>query len=455
MYLSTNHRTMRRGQRGAAALAVSMLLLFGLTLVAFFANRGFIFEQRTSANQYRSSKAFEMAEAGIEWATARLNEEISIANSPDCTTATGTQTFRERYLNPTTTGTVRFNILTANQPRPGCSISSAGVATCSCPTSGTAPTLGASTDPRFTVQFNEVASDLTAVEIVSFGCTAGSTCDVAATSAQEAGAVVRVLLKVVPRFPNAPGAGLVTGSAAVTGGNLNVINTDVKSNGITINAGTVVELGTGTSVTTLAGTPPRASVLDNDPSLKALTDADADGNTFFQSFFGTSIDKYKASSQTWTITSGSCNSAPVPARCTSCANAGACGTAISAAYNKDVTQFWSDTDVSFTNANLPTIGTLGAPGKAITFAGSGSVELKSNLTAYGMFYAATATASENWDYSGSGSAKVYGAFVSRGDFNKGSGTLDLIYDPDIFGSGAITGLLVRVPGSWRDKLTAY
>jgi hypothetical protein len=72
-----------------------------------------------------------------------------------------------------------------------------------------------------------------------------------------------------------------------------------------------------------------------------------------------------------------------------------------------------------------------------------------------MFYVNTATVSDNWDYNGSGTAKVYGSFVTRGDFNKGSGTLDLIYSPNIFLTGQGTGLVVRVPGSWRDKETAF
>jgi hypothetical protein len=72
-----------------------------------------------------------------------------------------------------------------------------------------------------------------------------------------------------------------------------------------------------------------------------------------------------------------------------------------------------------------------------------------------MFYVATATAIENWDYAGSGTAKVFGSFVTRGDFNKGSGTLDLIYSPHIFFAGQGTGLVVRVPGSWRDKETPF
>jgi hypothetical protein len=262
-------------------------------------------------------------------------------------------------------------------------------------------------------------------------------------------------VKVVPQFPNSPGAGLITGSAAVTGGNLNVINTDVASNGITINAGTVVEMGTGTTVTTLAGTPPRASVLDNDPSLSALTNSDNNGEAFFRSFFGIGYTEYKSSPQTWYITSGSCSSTANPSRCTSCANPGDCGTAVSAKINDRETQFWSDTDVAFNNGNLPAVGTVGTADRPIVFAGDGNVELKSNLTAYGMFYVASGTATENWDYSGSGSAKVFGAFVSRGDFNKGSGTLDLIYDPNIFGTGDMNGKLVKVPGSWRDKLTTF
>ena len=52
--------TNARSQRGAAALAVSMVLLFCMTLVVFFVNRGLLFEQKASANQYRSTRAFEV-----------------------------------------------------------------------------------------------------------------------------------------------------------------------------------------------------------------------------------------------------------------------------------------------------------------------------------------------------------------------------------------------------------
>jgi Tfp pilus assembly protein PilX len=69
-------RTPRRvaaAQRGAAALAVVMVLFFVISLVAAYASRNLVFEQRASTNQYRSTLALETAEAGAEWALALLN----------------------------------------------------------------------------------------------------------------------------------------------------------------------------------------------------------------------------------------------------------------------------------------------------------------------------------------------------------------------------------------------
>lgn len=448
----------RGSQRGAVALVVALVLVFGMALVAFFANRDMIFEQKTSANQYRYTRAFEMAEAGLEWATARLNDDIFLLNAPSCVpetpTSQGTEkkSFRDRYLGVPSTVPPAFSI--SSVPRPGCSVAAGGAQTCSCPTAGNSPTLGSAADPRFSVEFRPVAGDALAVEIISYGCTNagadGAPCDPNATPVPDATAVVRAVFKVRPKFPNAPGAGLVAGSAAVSGGNLNVINLDVASNGITINSGTTVDLGTGTSVTTLPGTPPRASVLDNDPSLNALTNADANGDLFFQSFMGETMAQYQANPLTWIITSGSCGT---NVRCTVCPvnNAATCGQAVSNAINTGVTQFWADANVAFNNGNLPAVGTIGTAQRPITFAGTGAVELRSNLVAYGMFYVSTGNALENWDYDGSGTAKVYGSFVARGNFDKGSGTLDLIYDAKIFGKGETTGLLIRVPGSWRDR----
>jgi Tfp pilus assembly protein PilX len=439
--------------RGAAALAVSMILLFTMTIGAFYANRGTIFEQRTATNQLRSTKAFEMADAGVEWALGRLNDGSALQAAPSCERSTAAnssalQSFRERYLAPVANSGFSPN----STYRSGCSVAADGATTCSCVTSGT-PTFGNSTDPRFAVQFvASPAGDPRAVEIISYGCTGGSTCAPNAAGAFDAEAVVRVLIKVVPVFPSAPGAGLVTGFVAVTGGNMNVINDDPRSNGVTINSGSIVELTGSTQVTSLPGVPPTASILDNDPSLATITNDEA----FFASFFGKSTAAYQADSSTYFIVgAGQCAARPT-GRCSECGNASDCGSKVSAAIDgpSKALQFWIDRDVQFSNGNLPTAGTLGTASKPVTIAGTSQVELKSSLTAYGMFYAQTA-ATSLWDYEGSGTAKVFGAFVSRGGFNKGTGTLDLIYRADSFGADETKGLMVKVPGSWRDKLATY
>ena len=87
-----------RHQRGVAGLAVVLLLLFGTSIIAFYLNRGLIFEQKTSANQVRSTSAFELAEAGIEWATGMLNNPLDVleANCATPNAASANLPFRKK-----------------------------------------------------------------------------------------------------------------------------------------------------------------------------------------------------------------------------------------------------------------------------------------------------------------------------------------------------------------------
>lgn len=440
--------SLRRGQLGAASLLVALMLLLGGTIIAFFANRGSIFEQRTSANQYRATKAFELAEAGTEWAIGKLNENLPLAAGSSCATggAATAATFRIRFANPQPAGgscSATSGCLVANTAAaPGCRIDNAGVATCDCPTAAAASlgTPAAGEQGRFAVRFATVAGDGSAVEIISRGCvnTVGNTaCDPTSTTVQsDATATVRVIVKIVPSLPSGPAAALTTGSAAVTGGNLNVINTHAPSNGITIHSGTTVQTGSGAAVYTLPGTPPRASILDNDPTLSSLTTASEEA--FFANFFGQTLTNYRTVD-------------PDVIRISGC-SATACGQQIMDVINSGVRnpRFFVDGDVTFNNGNVGA-STVGSPGNEVIIVSNGTMEMRSNLTGYGVFYAATATATDNWDFAGSGTATIYGAFISRGDFIKGSGTLNLIYDPSLWSTtGSPVGRLVKVPGSWRD-----
>lgn len=460
MQASFSALVLPRRQRGAAALTVSIVLLIVMSLMAFFVNRGMVFEQRTSANQYRATRAFEMAEAGLEWAVAQLNAEAPITTAPSCASTTGpaTNTFAARYL---TIGPGGIGVV-ANGRASG-SIAANGSVTSSCPLPGNAATLGNADEPRFMVEFSKTGiTDPWAVRVISRGCTnAGNYCvDGSTTSPSPDGvAVVSAIYKMVPALPLAPGAGLVTGGSATTGGNFMVINDkDYPSNGITINSGSVVNLGNGTEVKTIGGTHPRASVLDNDPSLRNLTNADANGETMFQSFMGDSFAQYQANPKTWIITSGTC-AAAVASRCTSCGTASACGTALMDVYtNKGVEKFWADTPVQFGMSNRPTASTenpdrsFGTSARPLIIGSSSNVDFNGAILAYGMFYAATATATDNYVVVGTGSATVVGAIVTRSNFVKGAGSMNLVYDAKLFTPQQNFGLMVRVPGSWRDTL---
>lgn len=64
-----------------ATLFVSIVALILITLATLFANRNAIFEQVTSANHYRYSRAFEAAQGGLEYALAWLGTN----GNPNCT----------------------------------------------------------------------------------------------------------------------------------------------------------------------------------------------------------------------------------------------------------------------------------------------------------------------------------------------------------------------------------
>jgi Tfp pilus assembly protein PilX len=431
----------RFAQQGAASLLVALMLLLGGTIIAFFANRGFIFEQRTSANQYRATKAFELAEAGAEWALGKLNESVPLVAGASCTAGGAAATFRQRYATPTAGAGASPGRLAVNGTlMPRCRVNQLGVAACDCQeTTGTSANLGSADNDQgfFGVRFVQVPGDDTAVEIISRGCTHGDAlCDPSATSSSaEATAVVRVIAKVVPAVPAGPGAALTARSVTVSGGNLNVVNSHQPSNGITINAGGAVPTGSTVAVYSVPGTPSRASIIDNDASLANVTAAAED--LFFARFFGQTMSSYGAAD-------------PDVIRISGCA-AAACGAQVMNYINQGLRgpRFFVDGDVTFDSAIVGG-STLGAADNPVVIATNGTLAISGNFTTNGVFYAAAI------DATGAGTTTVNGALISRGAFDKSSGTLNVFYDPSLW-SGTLkpTGRLARVPGSWRDKAAEY
>ena len=154
-------------QRGAASLAVSLLLLMAMLLGAAYAHRAVLSEQRASADQQRATQAFEAAEAGIAWAIAQLNGPRPVdARCEPLTDASGSS-FRERYLSVDTDSGLHTPRLWKGGAQdialqPGC-VRSGQSWSCACPSNGW-PDLPAASggdlapQPAFSVQYHPEAS---------------------------------------------------------------------------------------------------------------------------------------------------------------------------------------------------------------------------------------------------------------------------------------------------------
>ena len=413
-------------QRGAATLIFTMLLTFTTILVAGFVSRNLVLEQRMSVNQYRSTQAFEAAEAGLEWALAQLNNPQRLGS--DCAPVTDrvASSFRERYLGYSNIDSMLAprtwrNAGVTQGLQPGCVRSAAGWS-CSCPSDGH-PELSivatASLLPAFSLQFM-AASKPGLVRVVATGCSSfAGPCQPGSTTRPDAMARVEVSLGLLGGVRVAPIAALTTRDAVTVGtASLGAHNPDTQT-GIAIHAGTDVT-ASGIHVTTPAGAPVASGVIANDTALAALS-----ADQFFVSHFG--LDKARWQAQ------------PVVKRI-ECS--GDCGAALiqRIAENSGSTQIWIDGDLELHGPI-----TLGSQEHPLALVVNGSAQLRGAVTVHGVFYAS----SIEWN-DASGGASVHGATISEGTY-RGNGAPDLHYDTRILGIlNGFAGSFARVSGSWRD-----
>ena len=422
--------------RGLAVLAVVMLLVLAASLGVLYVNRSVVYEQRTAVSQWQSTQALEVAEAGIEWATGMLNSPYDIGANCAFQTTTN-QSFRKRYLltmmnDPVNPGT---QVAPATTVYPGCKLSGGGLA-CDCPSppaSGTrAASLGSDELPSFTVAFEAVPGDEEAVRITSYGCNARSqACTPTTFATAEGNARVTVLLKLRPLLRAMPAAPLTCGTSCTVGGSFNIANDDVATNGLLVNAGTTISLSNGTTTQTLPGQPAATALVSGDASLSALSSADptCSNSRMFNAYFGTTIDQYRAAPSTKTL---------------SCGSASDCRTKLDSAYADGWRAFYFDSDL-----HLSGNSTYGSATDPITLVTPNGIDINGNNTFYGLIFSNSAA----WNDLGTGSAVIHGAQVSCAAYrNNGNGTLN--YDADALRNARrLTGLMVRVPGSWRDFRT--
>ncbi|MEJ6000290.1 pilus assembly PilX family protein [Paucibacter soli] len=416
----TQHPSSNARQRGVGTLVVTLTLMLSMSLVVFYLNRNVIFEQRTAANQIRSTEAMELAEGGMEWALGMLNtpKEIDTACVP---TSSGT-TFRKRYLAPSGTTFTPLVGVTAGCKRSG------GAWTCSCPTSGNA-SLGSASERSFTVVFAAVAGQPGAVQISSYGCTAQSdACREGQTGSADASAMVRAVLKASPLLPGKPAGPITCGTSCAIGGSYNIVNNDVETNGVLVNAGTTISTSPGTSLTTIPGQPAANALVGADKSLADLASADptCSNSRMFNAYFGTTMDEYRTSPNTTVL---------------SCGSASDCKNQLTTAYDQGKRAFYFTSDVQLSGN-----GSLGTAADPVVFVTPNALKVNGNWDLYGMVFSNSA----DYNNLGTGAANIHGAIVSCAAYsNNGNGTA--AYDPSVLDNlNANNGTIVRVPGSWRD-----
>lgn len=437
-----------RVQHGAASLAVVLVLFFIVAMVAAYTNRNLIFEQRTSANSYRSARALAAADAGVDWAIAMLNggaidAQCAAANAPN-------GDFRTRYLNlqpdgsfsPVTWSTTPA-VFTGGpaqvQAQPACSANpNTGGWSCSCPTNGPGKNLSNTNvdTPVFVVGFDPGRERPGVAAIRVRGChnvRSGTVADVntygschmndmTATNISvkaaldvDAAAIVRVSLGLVSALPVAPTAALsVVGDITQTAGTLNAANPDPA---------TGVALRAGDNITGTVNSKGPAGSMDNPQVAADSALASIPALDFFRTALGLPATQYRQQPATM-VCSGGCASLPTVAAD-------------------------NPTRVIFVEGNLTLssavpMGTTQTPTMLVV---TGDVTVSQPIQFKGVIFAG---GNLNWT-TGAANGKVDGAIIVGGNYT-GDGNANITYDREVVRRiHKSYGSFVRIPGSWNTE----
>jgi Tfp pilus assembly protein PilX len=278
-------------RRGLASLVVVMVLFFIVSLLAAYTNRNLIFEQKTSANQYRSTQAFEAADAGMEWALAMLNG--SGIDDSCIAAAAPAKSFAQRYVNialssdpllSANNGLVTPTVRTSTR-WPTCVFNGTAL-NCACPDNANVdadPATAAGPNPAFRIWLApaDLASGKGVFGITSVGCTrlprtASDRCLEYTPDAELGEGVARhqALIALRSALAVPPSTALtVRGNFNPDAGaaRLRVVNVDAVSGGFTVISGGNISPSDQIAAETLPGTPGEISIVANDARLLGLS----------------------------------------------------------------------------------------------------------------------------------------------------------------------------------------
>lgn len=427
----------QRQQRGATTLVVVMALFLVVAMLAAFASRNMVYEQRIASNYYRAGVAYEAAEAGVEWALGMVNADridTTCQNNP------AGNSLRERYLNINQSSRAITPVSASPNVMLACHYTTANTWTCQCPTPTAAapgalvmPTLGAAgLQPMFGVGFRGGARPGTA-RLTVIGCTGLITsCANNLTAAGNAlgkaeQAVDIALVSAVKMPPVSPlvAKGLIDpGSPAALG----LFNSAPNGSGMLVQTGQLLSLADLAHAEGIPGSPASEYMITADTALHDQT-----VELFFASFFGMNRDYYRNQPKMRQIAADVCGSdCTVPLQTQIAAGA---------------QMFWLNAASTF-SSNV----SLGGPTNPVVIIVDGDLTISQPIQIYGLLYV---RGNLSWtNPSGAGiPATVTGAVVTEGNVTvAGPGSVNMVYDGIVMQIlNNQRGSFVRVPGSTWDQ----
>jgi len=420
-------------QRGAATLVVVMVLFLVMALLAAYANRSLLFEQRMASSYYRASLSQEVAEAGVEWTLAQLN---GTAMDATCTpVASGGERFADRYL---TIDASNRSITARSNDRYGiidCARSAANQGwACRCADASAAhtaqaPVAAAGFTPSFGVRFENggrggtLAVDVQAcTDSVVDHCNLDITQRTAITNNQLSGLKLKVQLALVSAVRTPPASALtVRGDIRSTGAGLGLHNSDARSAGLLAMLGGTWTGKVDARLETVPGAATGPAVLQTDDALRAAVS----GEDVFKMFMGASIGRYATHPALRTL---ACD--------------GDCAEAIDTAYKAGQRMLWVEGDLTLSSNR--TLATLADP---VLIIATGKVTLGGPMQINGML---VAKGDLEWTNTAGMPSTINGIVLVGGDVVS-TGAVDIVYQQKVADQVRNRmGSYVRVPGGWID-----
>lgn len=430
---SMSNQDARKVQQGAATLIVVMVLFLVMALLAAYANRSLMFEQRISGSYYRASMAQEVADGGLDWTVAMLNAP-GIDENCQAVGVGGTR-FVDKYLAVSAADRSMPTKRTLDIPFDVDCARTATDLVCRCPavnsrTTQPVTTVAGSLVPSVGILLDYgKATRSGSLTVAAYGCTDSSidSCAGVVSLSQKANAKAfqTASIALIGAVPSTPASPLtVKGTLTTAGsGDLGLHNTDPASAGLLVVSGGAAPALHETRMDSVPGTPPALARVFKDADLAAVT---MTPEKFFQRYMGMVPDRYKNHPSLRVVT------------CT----AGDCGADLQSAYDAGKRILWVEGAMAI-NSNV-VIGAVNDPPLIIV---NGDAALHGAMQINGML---VVLGDLDWNNTSGLTSLITGMLLVKGDM-LATGSMDVYYLQSIANQlRNRQGSYARVSGGWID-----